>query len=40
VALLERLGMVAEGRMRHAARTHLGWRDRLIYARLLEGPGT
>jgi RimJ/RimL family protein N-acetyltransferase len=38
VALLERLGMVREGRMRHAAHTHLGWRDRLLYARLLDEP--
>ena len=29
-ALLERLGMVLEGRMRDAVRTHLGWRDRLL----------
>jgi RimJ/RimL family protein N-acetyltransferase len=39
VALLERLGMVREGYMRDAALTHLGWRDRLLYARLLDGAG-
>lgn len=36
VALLERLGMVPEGRMRDAVLTSLGWRDRLLYARLLD----
>jgi RimJ/RimL family protein N-acetyltransferase len=39
VALLERLGMAPEGRMRDAVRTHLGWRDRLLYARLLDEAG-
>ena len=38
VALLERLGMAPEGRMRHAVRTELGWRDRLLFAQLLEEP--
>jgi ribosomal-protein-alanine N-acetyltransferase len=40
VALLERLGMVREGHLRHAVRTHLGWRDRLLYARILDDPGS
>jgi ribosomal-protein-alanine N-acetyltransferase len=38
VAVLERIGMSPEGRMRHAVRTHLGWRDRLLYARLFDEP--
>jgi len=38
--LLERLDMAPEGRMRHAVHTHLGWRDRLLYARLLDEPGS
>jgi [ribosomal protein S5]-alanine N-acetyltransferase len=40
VALIEGIGMSPEGRMRHAVRTHLGWRDRLLYARLLDEPET
>jgi [ribosomal protein S5]-alanine N-acetyltransferase len=40
IALLERLGMVREGHLRHAVRTHIGWRDRLLYARLLDHPGS
>jgi ribosomal-protein-alanine N-acetyltransferase len=39
VALLERLGLTREGRMRQAVRTHLGWRDRLVYGRLLDDSG-
>jgi RimJ/RimL family protein N-acetyltransferase len=40
IALLERLGMVREGHLRHAVRTHLGWRDRFLYARVLDCPGS